>query len=456
MDRKSINVISTIQSSKLALVLNMENQGERLKELIARFVLKYNYWGYLFSRIRRVPVSYGQLGSVMSVSPQKDGTITLFFEPDLLSKTDDKEILKVIEHEGMHVLNKHIPRLLRIVANEVTAKGKHRKLYAFNCAADCSVNTQMNLREPIIVAGESWPPQLPELYGLPENQTTEYYYLEILEQKKKEDKKNGQGADNKGSGSPIDGSNAFNDHDQWKKGVDGVADLNSLSRKIDQHIVNIVKDSVKHFNKDRGNIPGHIAQLIEAALLPPKAPYYQIIRKLVRGTRISKFKRTPTRINRKRTYAFTIDSDSIIPQISPFPGKTRDTTFNIIVMIDTSGSMSDDDVREGLSGVKNIIEKDRHCFTTVLEVDAGVEKEYEVNRVKDIQFDIKGRGGTRLFPGLERAKELNCDVCLAFTDGYVEDINAISRKYLPKKIIWVITKNGQADHVNRTGYVVKL
>jgi predicted metal-dependent peptidase len=142
--------------------------------------------------------------------------------------------------------------------------------------------------------------------------------------------------------------------------------------------------------------------------------------------------------------------------MSPFPGKQRDFTFDIVIVLDTSGSMSDDDVKEGLSGVKNILEKDRHCYTTILEVDAGVEKEYVCKRVHDIQFNIKGRGGTTLGPGLERARELRCDVCLVFTDGFTENINMISRKKLPKKIIWVIGKNGTAQNVNQTGFVVHI
>jgi len=118
--------------------------------------------------------------------------------------------------------------------------------------------------------------------------------------------------------------------------------------------------------------------------------------------------------------------------------------------------MSEDDVREGLSGVKNIIENDRYCKTTVLEVDAGVEKEYMVKKVRDIQFNIKGRGGTTLGPGIDRARQLGVDVCLAFTDGYTENINAYSRKKFPKKMIWVITKGGSSEAVNKTGWVVKL
>ena len=91
-----------------------------------------------------------------------------------------------------------------------------------------------------------------------------------------------------------------------------------------------------------------------------------------------------------------------------------------------------------------------------MEVDAGVEKEYTCKKVRDIQFNVKGRGGTTLRPGLERARELGCDVCLAFTDGYTENINAIPRKYLPKKLIWVITPDGTAKSVNETGYVVRI
>jgi predicted metal-dependent peptidase len=148
--------------------------------------------------------------------------------------------------------------------------------------------------------------------------------------------------------------------------------------------------------------------------------------------------------------------DKDLPQISPFPGRTRDLTFDIVVLIDTSGSMCQKDILEGLSGVKNIIEKDRFCYTTVLEVDTTVEKEYEVNKIRDIQFNIKGRGGTTLGPGLLRARELGCDVCLAFTDGYTENINQISRKLLPKKIIWVIQKDGTSESLFHTGYVVNI
>jgi len=416
--------------------------SERLKNTIGYFVLKYNYWGYLFSKISMVRDP--ALPSIMGVAPTSEGTICLRYHPDLVDATDDANLKLVIEHEGMHILNKHISRLIRVLSNEINMSRRFFKSRVWNIAADCSVNKQANIPDPLTIAGQPAYIQLPEKYKLPDKKTTEFYFLELLKQGDKCIKKM----------AGMEGDGGLDKHDSWTQAMQGIADLNSFSRKLDNFTRNIIKESIKTFSKDRGNLPGHIAELIEQALAPPKAPYYQIIQKLVRATRISKFKRSHTKINRKRTYVFNMDDS--LPAISPFPGRTRDFTFKVCVLIDTSGSMSIEDVKEGLSGVKNIIENDRHCDTTVLEVDAGVEKEYKVKKIKDIQFNIKGRGGTTLGPGIDRARQLGVDVCLAFTDGYTEPINEYPRKKFPKKMIWVITKGGNSKAVNKTGWVVAL
>jgi len=489
--------------------------AERMKNLIAKFVLKYNYWGYLFSRIRRKPISYAILKSIMGVAPEPDGTITLYYCPELVDGTDDNHLTTVIEHEGMHLLNKHVSRALRVLSNEVMMGRMKMKAQLWNIAADCCVNMQANIKEPIIINGKPWPPQLPEKYHLPEGKLTEWYYFELLKRADKaaksmkqmkcpllkglngenqgqEKSDNGQDQPGKGSGKgkgksknkgqegsgnpcencpvtadgecggiPCDGKGGFDNHDMWRENVKSVADLSSLSRKVDSYVQDIIKDSVKNFNRDRGTIPGHIAQLIQSALDPPKAPYYQIIRKLIRASRLSKFKRSHTKINRKRTYVFSLGEKQFknLPKISPFPGRTRDFTFFVVIIIDTSGSMNVDDIREGLSGIKNVIENDKHTKVIVLEVDTVVEKEYDVKKVRDIEFKVKGRGGTTLYPGLKRARELQPDVVLAFTDGGTENINQIPRKKLPKKIIWVVQKEsegGTASQLNETGFVVRI
>jgi len=416
--------------------------SERVKNLIAQHVLKYNYWGYLFSRIRRHAVP--NFPSIMGVCAENDGTLTLAYNPDLLNRTTDQWVMKVLEHEGMHILNHHIPRGMKVFYSETDLQRRAIKMNILNVASDCAVNEQANLREPFIIAGDPWEPQLPEKHGLPPKKLTEWYYLELLKKTKVKM-------------IPFGGPGGLDDHKGWEKAAAESADPSSLARKIKNKTQKIIRESAKTFSKDRGTLPGHIAALIEEALKPPKAPYYQIIRRLVRGSRLSKFRRSHTKINRKRTYVFQLDKKEMsIPQISPFPGRTRDFSFKIAVLVDTSGSMSVKEIAEALSGVKNIIENDKHCKTTVIECDAAVHKEYEVKKVRDIDPKVKGGGGTTLGPGLVRARDLGVDVCLGFTDGYTENINAIKRKLLPKKIIWVVSEGGSVENINRTGFVVNL
>jgi predicted metal-dependent peptidase len=416
--------------------------SERLKNLIAQHVLKYNYWGYLFSRVRRI--SDKNVPSIMGVAPEKDGTVSLYYHPDLVAKTADDQILTVLEHEGMHLLNHHIARGMKVYYNETDIQNRAIKMRIMNVAADIAVNEQANIKKDIIIDGKPWPPQTSEMHKLPSGKITEWYYLELLKKTKVTE-------------IPFYGPGGLDDHGKWGKAAADSADPSSLARKVQNNVQRLVRESAKTFNKDRGTLPAHIAQLIEDALKPPQAPYYQIIRRLVRGSRLSKFRRSHTKINRKRTYVFQIgEKDLSIPEISPFPGRTRDFTFDIAVLIDTSGSMGRDELAEALSGIKNIIENDKHCKTTVLECDAKVHKEYVVKKVRDIDPKLKGGGGTTMGPGLIRARELSTDVCLCFTDGYTENINAIPRKMLPKKLIWVVSHEGSIDNLNRTGYVVKL
>ena len=454
----------------------MDEASERLKKLIAKFVLRYNYWGYLFSRLKRKPQN--NLPSIMGVAPESDGTISLFYNPSLMENTDDENLSKVIEHEGLHLLNHHVSRLMRIIINEPNENMKYYKSSVWNIAADCTVNTQGKFPNFLMINKEKWPLCFPEKYNLKTDQITEKYYLDLLRQNEKENKtenkkenkkeKNKKGKEKgKGENSQEQKSGQcqgdrslikpnIGNHNKWMEGCKNVADLSALEKKIHNYVKRIIKDSIKTFSKDRGKMPGYISDLIQSALTPPQLPYYQIIKKLVRGSRYSKFKRTPTRINRKRTYSFVFAEDKSLPQISPFPGKVRDFTFDVVIVIDTSGSMKIDDIREGLSGVRNIIEKDRYCKTTVLEVDTQIAKEYECKNIKDIQFNVKGRGGTTLGPGLFRAKELHCDVCLVFTDGFIENIEEYPKRKLPKKIIWIVNKKGVIRNLNKTGFVVKI
>ncbi len=446
--------------------------SERLRELIVQLTFADSYWGYLFSRVRRVEK---QMKYAMAVTPDQDGTIHLWYNKEMVDGSDDYTIFKILEHEGMHILNKHISRFFRLVADEISPYEVIKKRDIIMYAADMAVNTQMSMPRKLTVNKKDYIPVFPEPYGLEPKKTLEYYYVELQKlcnqqgggnQKKKSQANAGAGGEEGKDGDQQDQNDNglgggekgefIDDHSIWIEVAEKCEDPNAMSRKLDNFATNIILDAYRSVS-DRGKIPAGILDMIQKALEPARAPYYQIIRKLVRGSRMTKFERCFTRINRKRTYAFAISPNPNMPIICPFPGKSRDFSFDIGILLDSSGSMSLDDIMEGLSGVKNIIENDRHCKTTIIECDAQIQKEYVCKRLKDIDFQIKGRGGTTLFPALSRFKDLNVDVVLAFTDGFCENINEIARRFLPKKIIWVITNNrGTAEYINKTGFVVTL
>lgn len=443
---------------------------ERLKSLIASKTMRSCFWGHLFSLVRRKPCN--NIPSIMGIALENDGTYSLLYRPELVESTSDNTISTILEHEGLHLINMHIARFIRILAGELDNNKKEEKRMVWNLATDCAVNSQLGLNEKIEISGIETQVLLPKSFNLPNGKASEYYFSELLKSNPMKnnnsnnsvygiysddnsESENSNGNGNDDGDNKNKGSKSIDDHSGWDKNIESNPDLYSLSRKAENNIKDLIKTAVENFDKTKGNLPSSIRELIEECLKPPQVPYYQIIRKVVRASKHSKFTRSFTKINRKRTYLFMLDN-SHLPQLSPFPGRTRDFTFNISIMIDTSGSMSKDEILESLSGTKDIIENDRHCEINIVECDAKVQKVYQVKKIKDIQFDICGRGGTELSPGLEKCKEFNSDITLAFTDGYCEDLTRVSRKNLPKRLVWILNNNGTDEYIRKTGMIIRL
>lgn len=432
-----------------------DDANEKIKMAIMEMIFRDEYWGYLFSMIQR-KMDYN-LKYPMGVSTEINGTISLYYNPLFIKMMDIDLVKIIIEHEGIHILNDHIPRRLRIISDEPNIKQKNTKLKKWNIAADCAVNSLIRgIKDKYIVDGSVIEPIFSKSYNLPERETAEFYYNNIKsnENDSNNDEQELENIDsencNDKNGLPK--KTNVDDHNLWIN--KNVADIRSLASRIEEYSKDLVMESYKSV-RNRGKIPGYIEEKINELLSTPKIPYYQLIAKLVKASRLTKYRRAYTRLNKKRIYSFFINENKT-PAISPFPGKTKDFSFIISVLLDTSGSMRIEDIHEGLSAIKNIIENDKSCITHVVECDTEVQNEYIVKKISDIKYNPKGRGGTTLFPGLERCKQLNTDVTLVFTDGYCETINSIPKSMLPNKIIYIINSNGQSENLNLTGHIVKL
>mgnify|MGYP005847078309 CR=1 FL=1 len=128
------------------------------------------------------------------------------------------------------------------------------------------------------------------------------------------------------------------------------------------------------------------------------------------------------------------------------PSRRGKKINQIVVAIDTSGSISDDNLKEFVSEVKGIIDSGFKFSLVVVFCDSEIQKvlefdDYEVDEdtIIEIAKSIKGGGGTSHLPIFEyiEKNDITPDLLICLTDGYSE-----FPSYEPSyPVLFVLTKN---------------
>ena len=143
-----------------------------------------------------------------------------------------------------------------------------------------------------------------------------------------------------------------------------------------------------------------------------------------------------------------------ISRNSYLPGRTPmdpDSIENLKVCIDTSGSMSDNEIREMLATIADIF-KQYKAKAELLYWDTAVRAVYPFENIQELaKAKPAGGGGTDAECIFEyfntntdyvRRKKKKPSLIIVLTDGYIGNVN---KKYMSKygsKTIWIITKDG--------------
>lgn len=169
--------------------------------------------------------------------------------------------------------------------------------------------------------------------------------------------------------------------------------------------------SIREASSQRGTVPGGLVERAETLLRPSKVPWQKVLGAAVRrciATRSGHHDVTYTRRNRRNR------SEYILPgRVSPKP--------EVVVVRDTSGSMSNEELAEVGSEVEAISAKlgIRGASLRVVDVDAEA---HEVRPYKDRRtlFDVKGGGGTDMSVGINAAlvAKPRPSAIVVATDGY--------------------------------------
>ena len=194
-----------------------------------------------------------------------------------------------------------------------------------------------------------------------------------------------------------------------------------------------VADIVRKFVSDvckgmsdymRGTLPEHQKDSLKKLLAPPTVSWEQLLKRFV-GTIPSGHRKTRTRLSRRQPERYDIS------------GSVNDRIIKIVVAIDTSASMSNEDLERVMVEIFDIIGS-RKSAVTIIECDAEIQRVYKVSSVKDVSFDVQGRGGTAFTPVIEYVNSnryFRDAILIYFTDGMGE--HSIPRP-LTQRLMWVL------------------
>lgn len=200
--------------------------------------------------------------------------------------------------------------------------------------------------------------------------------------------------------------------------------LSSAEQKmIDAAINESIINSVSRINpKDYGKLPGGLQQYINLLVesLKPNVNWRRVLRIFTASSSRTRLRNTIRRPSRR--YGTT-------------PGIKIQSKQKILVAIDTSGSVNEDELREFFGELYHIWKQGAEIY--VVECDTQIHNQYDY-KGKPPEL-ISGRGGTDFNAPLEFANNVYLpDAVIYFTDGYAKAPDVLCRK----PVLWMVTSQG--------------
>lgn len=179
----------------------------------------------------------------------------------------------------------------------------------------------------------------------------------------------------------------------------------------------------------QGNMPGFYKALVQE-IKEAQMPWEQMLAMLVRTALGSGIERTY-----QKTKRYGCLFDMILPSET---GKKKP---RVVVIIDTSGSISEHYISSFVTEITKILRGVSECIC--ITADAKVQEVVKVRSIRDFvseqpKVNFLGRGGTNFVPALQEAAKKRADLVIYFTDGYGTFGNS---PFGIKRLLWVMTTN---------------
>lgn len=173
-----------------------------------------------------------------------------------------------------------------------------------------------------------------------------------------------------------------------------------------------------------GTIPGNVQIYIDK-LLNPKLPWQTILRRF-----LQKFD--------KSNYSFKKPNKKFLPKFF-MPTLMDKALIDITVAIDTSGSVTQSEFLRFVTEIASIVKNSKPRKLTLIQFDTQIKLVSPIKNMNQLlTTNFVGRGGTRISPVLDWARENKPKLLIVFTDGefYFEDEDNLNTP-----VIWLIHNN---------------
>jgi predicted metal-dependent peptidase len=390
------------------------DKQQSLSKIGKELMLKEPYYGFFLIMLNKLWDSK----RVPTAGVSKNGiNYQLAINPEFWESLSDEHRLGLLKHELLHIAFGHLTTFFKFSDKRLA-----------NVAMDMEINQYID---------KDWLPEggieidnYADL-NLDRKAGCRYYY-DKLKQLQDEKNKNGT-CGNEPMDELLDNieSGDIPDHSTWEE----FEDLSEAEQKlIDRQLQKVLSDAKEQTIKKRGTVPGEIEGVIVIEeIVPAKFDWRGYIRRFT-GISTKVFTK---KIRRKENRRF---SDN--------PGLKIKMKQHMLLGIDTSGSVSDNELMEFMNEIHHIYKAG--VDITIIQCDTKIKSIEQYNGKQEIA--VKGRGGTEFDPVLtyynENLKKYTSLVY--FTDGEC----GFSVK--PKgNVLWVLSEQSYMNE-SLPGKVIKL
>lgn len=346
----------------------MATASQKMIKARANLVMGHPFFGTLALRLKMVEDPSIETASC-------DGT-SIRYNPKYVNKLPLSKVQGLLAHEVMHPAFLHHTR-----------RGSRDKR-KWNQACDYSINTIL------INAGFDLPEGTyvnPAYNGM----TAEHIYTLLPDDPKGDNGQDQQNNDPGGDGGVDDSPNSQN-----KGGSQSQQNHEEAEWKV-------AVAQAAHVAKQTGHLPSDIERMMEE-LFEPVLPWRSILRRFMTEKCNDDF--SWKRGNRR-----------FIAQGLYLPSRLSDDAMGeIVICIDTSGSVSQKELTEFGSEIKGIVDEVRPSKVRVIYCDSGIAHIDEFGPDDDLQFAAHGGGGTDFRPPFKWLEENQIvpRALVYLTDGY--------------------------------------